>query len=225
MIEAVILAGGLGTRLKSISGDIPKPMVKVGSQPFLYHLMQKLESDGIEKIVLSLSYMASYIIEKVKLDKPVDIPCEFVIEEQRLGTGGAIKFASLKINSSKFIVLNGDTFLDINFKEFIEKSNDSDLFISAVHVDDVSRYGTLDIDQNENVIAMIEKGRKGAGYINSGAYIVSKEDISSFSEEVFSFEEAFIPVFDKKFKAYKSEAYFIDIGIPEDYKKACEKFS
>lgn len=224
MYDVVILAGGLGTRLKSVSGDIPKPMVDISGKPFLYRLMKYLEEQGVQKIILSLSYKADYIIDRVVHDNPVNCEVDFVIESEPFGTGGAIKYASSKVTTDKLIVLNGDTYCELNYNNFIEASNGTDLLISGVEISDVSRYGSLDIDENCNVKAMIEKGRQGKGIINSGIYIISKEIISEFPLTKFSFESEFLSKFDGLFKAYVSSTYFIDIGIPEDYYAACEKF-
>ncbi|AWK44320.1 NTP transferase domain-containing protein [Photorhabdus laumondii subsp. laumondii] len=221
MFEAIILAGGQGARLKAVTGDLPKPMVDINGKPFLYRLMKRLEEQGCSKIVLSLCYQADYIIGCIQKDQPVSCEVDFVIEETPLGTGGAIKLASSKINSSKFLVLNGDTMSEINYNSIINFSNDADLVISGVYIDDVSRYGTLKLDEYNNVLAMLEKGLTGKGIINSGIYLIKKDLIRNFPLEKFSFENDFIKNFNGIFKAFVSNGYFIDIGIPEDYYKAC----
>ncbi len=224
MYDVVILAGGLGTRLKSVSGDIPKPMVDISGKPFLYRLMEYLEDQGVQRIILSLSYKADYIIDSVIKDNPVNSKVDFIIENELLGTGGAIKNACKYIEASKFIVINGDTYCELDYKKFIESSLDSDLQISGVEVDDVCRYGSLDIDHDFHVNSIVEKGRQGTGIINSGTYILSKKIIEDYPHDKFSFELDFLPKFTGVFKAFVTKAYFIDIGIPEDYYKACEKF-
>ncbi|EGQ8315348.1 NTP transferase domain-containing protein [Vibrio cholerae] len=224
MYDVVILAGGLGTRLKTISGEIPKPMVDISGQPFLYRLMKYLEQQGVRRIILSLSYRADYIINRVKNDNPVNCEIDFVVEEKPLGTGGAIKLATSKVKTDKFIVLNGDTYCELDYDAFVKVSESSHLLISGVEIEDVSRYGSLQLDNENNVLAMIEKGLSGPGVINSGTYVLYKTSIQSFPQDEFSFETDFLPVFDGVFKAYTSKPYFIDIGIPEDYHKACERF-
>jgi len=224
MYDVVILAGGLGTRLKSVSGDIPKPMVDISGQPFLYRLMNYLENQGVTRITLSLSYKADYIIDRVVEDNPTNCEVNFVVENELLGTGGAIKLACQKTKTKKFIVINGDTYCELDYEKFISSSLNSDIQISGVEIEDVSRYGSLDIDCDCNVKAIVEKGKQGSGIINSGIYILSKEIINKFPLEKFSFESDFLPKFDGVFKAFVSDPYFIDIGIPDDYRKACEKF-
>ncbi len=222
MFEAVILAGGEGTRLKSVTGNLPKPMVSIGGKPFLYKLMQRLEEQGCSKIILSLCYQAEYVIQRVNIDKPVSIKVEFVVEKKPLGTGGAIKLAAKEISSDKFLVLNGDTFLDVDYCSVLECSNATDLLICGVDVKEASRYGTLSIDSDFKVLAMNEKGVAGPGVINSGAYVISTSDIISFEKDSFSFENEYVQAFNGNFKAYISNGYFIDIGIPDDYHKACQ---
>jgi D-glycero-alpha-D-manno-heptose 1-phosphate guanylyltransferase len=223
MFEAVILAGGKGTRLKEVTGDLPKPMVEVSGQPFLYLLMKRLESQGCTHIVLSLCYQAELIINRVLKDKPVTIPVNFSIEETPLGTGGAIKLAATQINSDNFIALNGDTYSEVNYAEVFAFLNTSDLVICGVEVNDVSRYGTLKVDEADNVLGFYEKGRQGSGLINSGCYVINKTNIISVDKVSFSFEQDYVETFVGVFKAHISSGYFIDIGIPEDYFKACER--
>lgn len=224
MFEAVILAGGKGTRLKSITGDIPKPLIDVAGQPFLYWIMKNLESQGCEKIVLSVGYRSEYFVSRVQTDSPVSIEVEFSIESQPLGTGGAVKLSAEKIRGSKFVVLNGDTFLDMDYSQFLRFSSNSDLCMSCARVSDVSRYGAVDLDEQSYVKTFHEKGRSGPGYINSGVYSISKEKILDVSEDCFSFEKAVLSKPGAKILAYPCDGYFIDIGIPEDYGKACEDF-
>jgi len=223
MFEAVILAGGQGTRLKSVTGVLPKPMVDVNGTPFLYRLMQRLESQGCSLIVLSLCYRAEFIIECIQRDVPVKCKVEFAREKYPLDTGGAIKYASRFITAEKFVVLNGDTYSDISLKELFQYSHGCHLVITGVNIEDVSRYGTLELDDTFNVLSLNEKGRAGLGVINSGTYVITTSDIQAYPEEKFSFEQTYVENFKGVFKAFVSEGYFIDIGIPEDYHKLCRK--
>jgi D-glycero-alpha-D-manno-heptose 1-phosphate guanylyltransferase len=223
MFEAVILAGGEGTRLKSVTGALPKPMVEINGLPFVYLLMQRLEKQGCSRIVLSLCYCADYIIDHVEKYAPVVCQVDFAVEKVPMGTGGAIKFSSQFITSEKFVVLNGDTYSDIDYNALVDYACCSDLVISAVRTDDVARYGTLDIDDNHVVLSMNEKGRTGAGIVNSGTYVITTSDIQNYPGDMFSFEQDYIQKFKGKLNAFVSDGYFIDIGIPEDYYKACLK--
>lgn len=221
MFEAVILAGGMGTRLKSVTGELPKPMVDVGGIPFLYRLMKRLESQGCSRIVLSLCYRADFIIEQVTKDMPVKCIVDFAVEELPLDTGGAIKLASKFITKSQFIVLNGDTYCDVDYNELGGSAIKGGLLICAAHVDDVTRYGTLTLDDSNNVLSMNEKAHSGSGLINSGIYVVTTSEIISYNQDKFSFELDFIQKYKGQFKAFITNSYFVDIGIPEDYHKFC----
>ena len=225
MFQSVILAGGFGTRLKSISGDIPKPMVIVGGEPFLYMLMRRLEEQGCEHIVVSLHYRSEYIIEKIEHDKPVSCRVSFCVEETPLGTGGAIKKSSSLISANSFVVLNGDTLCDIDYSELLTAALDVDLIIAAAGVSDVSRYGRLVIDEGKNIIELNEKNNTGPGLINAGTYVVNTKDIQNVTKTSFSFEHDFLPHFRGRIKALLVHGEFVDIGVPLDYNYACKKFS
>jgi len=222
MFEAVILMGGFGTRLKDVSGKTPKPMVVVGNEPFVYLLMKKLEASGCSKIVLSLHYRARYIIEKISSDAPVNCPVVFVVEDEPLGTGGGIKLAAAQITSEYFIAINGDTYCEINYRDFYNQTDDFDLMIAGVHVDNIERYGSLDLDSQLGITALREKGALGAGYINCGTYLINRQMIMDFKSSKFSFEIEFIPQCDFPIRSYLVDSIFVDIGIPEDYFYACE---
>lgn len=221
-MEAIILAGGKGTRLKSVSGDIPKPMVKIKDTPFLYLLMQQLENNDYKKIILSLGYNSEYIIKSVIRDNPVNCDVEFVVENEPLGTGGAIKKACKYINGDKFLVMNGDTYNDVDLKSLYAESKKYDFLLLGVLVKDTSRYGTLLINDNNEVEKFVEKGVSGKGIINSGVYILSKKIIQSFEKNIFSLETDFLCINKYVLNTVISNNYFIDIGIPEDYFKACK---
>lgn len=222
MFEAVILMGGFGTRLKDVSGKTPKPMVLVGNEPFVYMLMKKLEVAGCSKIILSLHYRAGYIIEKIKADVPVNCPVVFVVEDEPLGTGGGIKLAAAQIASEYFIVINGDTYCEINYTDFYSQTGDFDLMIAGVHVENIKRYGSLDLDSQMGITALREKGALGAGYINCGTYLINRKMIMDFKAAKFSFEKDFIPRCAFPIRSYLVDDIFVDIGIPEDYFYACE---
>ena len=225
MFQSVILAGGFGTRLKSVSGSTPKPMMLVGNEPFLYKLMKKLESNGCNKIILSLHYKANEIINQVENDKPVKCKVEFAIEDVPLGTGGAIKNASKYITDKKFLVLNGDTYCEINYSEILKKVDSTVMTILVTKVDDTSRYGRILLDKNLKVLKMSEKVKNTSksGLINAGTYIIDKDAIRNYKDEIFSLEVDFIPINIDKIKAHIIETFFIDIGIPSDYFLACKK--
>ena len=222
MFEAIILAGGFGQRLKEISGDVPKPMIQVGSEPFLYRLMRALESNGCSRIILSLHFKSDFIIDKIQSDRPVGCQIDYVVDDNPLGTGGAIKNASESISGSKFISINGDTYTDIDYLTMFEGAEEGKVTISAIMVEDASRYGSLDVDIHGNLINFREKKSAGRGLINTGTYVIPTKLIRNFELDEFSIESDFFPRFSDSIKVFKTQGLFIDIGVPKDYWKACE---
>ncbi|MFQ5737196.1 MAG: nucleotidyltransferase family protein [Thermodesulfobacteriota bacterium] len=226
--EAVILAGGFGTRLKSVVSDLPKPMADTGGRPFLSCLIDYLAIGGVRRVILSVGYMHETITDYFKTEwNGVEI--RYVVEHKPLGTGGALKAALGAVSGSDVLVLNGDSFLRIDLADFsrfhLEKNGGMTMAVKRMK--DLDRYGTVILD-GETVRDFIEKMRAGAGYINAGVYILNKKrcGLLETDRESFSFEKDFLhkrtgsgSVF-----AYICNEYFIDIGLPEDYMKAKKDF-
>lgn len=225
MFEAVILAGGKGTRLKEITGNVPKTMVEINGVPFLYILMKRLEYYQCSRIILSLGYNADYIIKAISRDKPVKCEVCFVVEDRPLGTGGAIKNASKLAKNQKIMVMNGDSYNDINLYSVYSRAQKYDFVLCGVNVENIARFGSLKLNKDSELVSFNEKKYTGPGIINSGIYIINKNKILKYEKNEFSFEKEFIPLQKDKFKVFVSKEYFIDIGVPVDYAKACEYFS
>ena len=226
MFEAVILAGGQGTRLKEVSGNVPKPLVDVSGEPFLFKLIRRLEEQGCVKIVLSLHYGAHEVIAAVENSLSTTCKIEYVIEESPLGTGGGLKLATTKVSNRNFIAVNGDSWTDLDIHSFTRDmiSPELDVAIAGVQVDDTSRYGALKIDKHTGeLLAMSEKGVSGPGLINSGVYYIRKSTLESFPKKAFSFETDYIGKAGINVHVHMFNGYFIDIGVPEDYFKACRE--
>ena len=221
--QAIVLAGGFGTRLRSVSGETPKPMMAVGGMPFIYHILRRLEACGANSIVLALHYNASQMIDQISRDRPVECDLQFSVERAPLGTGGAIKQAASFLVDESFLVVNGDTYLDIDYFDLKQASVDYELFVGAVYVDDRSRYGALQLSHSGNV-HYVGKGFSSPGPINSGAYVVSRSSILSFQADQFAFEEDYVQHFSGAFGAKIYNTDFIDIGVPEDYFNAMRLF-
>ncbi|HRY32813.1 MAG TPA: nucleotidyltransferase family protein [Bacteroidales bacterium] len=225
-MEAIILAGGLGTRLGNIAGNLPKAMVPVNGKPFLELLIQYLQRHHFEKIILSVGHLKDHIIRYFGSGyQGIDI--SYAIEEQALGTGGGLRLAMNAAIGDEVLVMNGDTFFNVELSGMLRQyRNDSgtDLLMAVKFMDDTSRYGTVVDDGNRKIIRFTEKTAEPApGNINGGIYIVNRDFyLSATQAGSFSLEKDFLPVKMKshKLKAYVSDAYFIDIGIPEDYERA-----
>lgn len=227
--EVIILAGGLGTRLRKVIGETPKPMAAVAGRPFLEHVLNYLRRFNFEHVILSVGYRWESIQSHFG-DSFQGIKISYAIEKQPLGTGGAIKFAMEKCKGNQVMVLNGDTFFEVNLNDFYNSHNDSSADVSLVlrKVNQPDRYGTVSLNESHKVLQFIEK-RKGlvTGLINGGVYLICRRAFESFKLPTkFSVEEEFfaIHLHSLKIQGFISDGYFIDIGVPKDYAKANEKF-
>ncbi|MCF8225213.1 MAG: nucleotidyltransferase family protein [Bacteroidales bacterium] len=221
--EAIILAGGFGTRLQSVVTGVPKPMAPVRNKPFLEYLLNHLIDYGIEHVVLSVGYKAE-MIQSYFGKKFHSMDISYALEKEPLGTGGGIQLAMNDIPGTGTFILNGDTFFDVNLDDLADFhfSNQSDLTVSAKIMKDSSRYGTLEV-KGTLVTDFKEKGTVTSGMINGGVYITRTNIFRKFDmPSKFSFEKDFLEKKLQKLKicAMSSNAYFVDIGIPEDYERA-----
>lgn len=225
MKQAIILAGGFGTRLQSVVADVPKPMAPVAGKPFLAYLLQFAHKHGIKKVVLSVGYKHETIVDYFGTQYK-DIQLEYAIETQPLGTGGGIKLALEKCEAENVYVINGDTFFDISMHDLEEMhlANQSDLTIAVKYMQDFDRYGCIAFDEKGKITSFEEKQKRKEGFINGGIYLLSKSFLMGLDlPEKFSFEQAVMEHYYKSRNFYvfegSSDRYFIDIGIPEDYER------
>ena len=219
-MEAIVLAGGLGTRLRSVVSDLPKPMAPIGNKPFLEYILKYLQKNGITRAILSVGYKWETIKEYFGY-KWENIELVYSVEDEPLGTGGAIKKAMKQLKTGQVYIINGDTFFDVDLKSLVLEDN-SKLILSLKHMINFDRYGCVESDDNNLVKAFTEKGYRESGNINGGIYLASKNIFDNFDlDEKFSFEEFMQVNFEElKISVKVFENYFIDIGIPEDYEKA-----
>lgn len=227
-MKAIILAGGYGTRLKERVQDIPKPMASVAGRPFLEYILDPIINSGIEEIILSVGYRAEVITAHFKHTYR-DTPISYAIESEPLGTGGAIAHALKRQNDQAFIAINGDSFIDIDYSKLLSwyRNVSSPIAMVLKTVDDVSRYGSV-IVSNGIVIDFLEKGNSGSGLINAGVYILTPRIFDQFGfAGKFSLESDLLQKHCAELtaSAYITDAFFIDIGIPEDYDRAQNELS
>ena len=220
----LILAGGLGTRLKGVIGSIPKPMASIAGKPFLWWLIKSLESASVHEVFLSVGYQKEIIKEYFGAQFN-NIQLKYIEEADPLGTGGAIIKASSYIDDEAFLVMNGDTFATCNLDRFvtINKNLAADLGLALYEVDNVSRYGAVMCSPSDRVIGFLEKGANGPGLINAGTYYINKQVFKNYDlTEKFSFEADFLQknISDLKIYGMNVVQNFIDIGIPEEYERA-----
>lgn len=227
---AIILAGGFGTRLQTVVNDVPKPMAPINNLPFLNYILFYLKHFGIKKVVLSTSYLSHKISDYYK-NQFNGIDITYTIEKEPLGTGGGIRLAMENCLEHEILVLNGDSFFDFNLNEFYKEhlTHQSDFSLALRQVENASRYGTIELNQSSKIVRFKEKdGQNKPGLINAGVYILNKSLflMNTQGNSVFSIEKDF---YEKQLETlnifgFKHEGYFIDIGIPEDYKKAQDDF-
>jgi D-glycero-alpha-D-manno-heptose 1-phosphate guanylyltransferase len=227
--EAIILAGGLGTRLREVVSDVPKSMALINGRPFLDYQLKYLEMWGIEHVILSVGYKRE-VIQNYFGDHFSSLRIDYAIEEEPLGTGGGIQKALDFVEGNGVFVFNGDTFFEVNLNRLFQfkRIKDADFSMVLRFVDDVNRYGCVEMDDDFRIVGFKEKGSlSGEGFINGGVYYFNKTYLESFDfPDKFSIEKDF---FEKHFSeermfGYRCHSYFLDIGIPEDYKKAQHEF-
>lgn len=222
--EAIVLAGGLGTRLQSVLPDIPKCMAPVHEKPFLTYVFDFLITQQISKVILSVGYRKEQIISYFG-NCYRSLSLEYSIENEPLGTGGAIKLAlSLCANDNVFVI-NGDTYFvpDFTSMQKLHNEKSADITIAVKHLLDTRRYGLVIYDETGRISDFREKDMdSGSGWINGGVYIINRQLLESFSEQKFSIENDVFKVSCSALymQAFKTEAFFLDMGIPDDYDKA-----
>jgi D-glycero-alpha-D-manno-heptose 1-phosphate guanylyltransferase len=226
--EAIILAGGLGTRLRSVVAELPKCMANVAGRPFLYYVIKQLQNQGIEKFIFSLGYKYE-MIETYIATEFSTINAQFVVEQEPLGTGGAIKLACAAATEKNVLVLNGDTMFSIDVQKLAAAhiSFGADCTLSLKPMQQFDRYGVVELNADASIASFKEKQFYEKGLINGGVYALQT---SHFLQEQlpqkFSFEKDYLEKYFNQRKMYGNiqDVYFIDIGIPEDYQRAQTEF-
>jgi D-glycero-alpha-D-manno-heptose 1-phosphate guanylyltransferase len=222
--QAIILAGGLGTRLRSVVSELPKCMAPVAGNPFLHYVIAHLQQEGINSFIFSVGYKSESIISFIK-DNYSNIDFQFSIEEEPLGTGGAIKLALEKTSEKNVLVCNGDTLFKINVEQLnnFHLQHNSDCTLSLKPMNNFDRYGVVELNNDSLVISFKEKQFYNKGLINGGVYALNIENfLNKNLPDKFSFEKDYLEKFVNEEKMYGlvQDEYFIDIGIPEDYERA-----
>lgn len=227
-MEVIILAGGLGTRLRSEVKDVPKCMAPVAGKPFLWYLLKNLTKyPEITRVILSVGYLCEVIFEWVEQAKEeFSFEFDYAIEEQPLGTGGGIKLALEKVKDECVFVLNGDTYFAVDLMKLYKAHciNKKAITLSLKPMEKFDRYGNVEIENaTGTILSFNEKKYCEKGLINGGIYVISKNaTLFEGLSEKFSFEtEVLEPQCARhQLLGVVQNGYFIDIGIPEDYKKA-----
>lgn len=237
MTSAIILAGGLGTRLRSVVSDLPKPLAPIHGRPFLEYQMDYWISQGVDSFILSLGYLHNKIIDYFGTTYRT-AKLEYVIEETPLGTGGGLLLAINKAKDREFtLVINGDTFFEVDLQELTKfaKERDADWTFALFETNDFERYSGIKIDKTKKIIQIgIKSNNKDIAYANGGVYLIKtgllfnenlrqrfQSNINiSLEKEIFSY----LINTNAKLFGYLSKGEFLDIGTPLDYKKSFELF-
>jgi len=224
-LKAVLLVGGLGTRLRSVLPSTPKVLASVGKRSFLQLLVAQLRSQGIRRLVMSTGYLADQIENEFGDGRALDVTIEYSKEEQPLGTAGAIRLAQdLLRDAPEFLVMNGDSFLEVDFRKLMDFHRDHQAVatIAVRRVENTCRYGTVLVDAKGRVIGFAEKASSDVpGVVNGGVYIFNHAVLQYLPELSGSLERDVFPrLLDQGVYAQEQHGMFIDIGTPADYLRA-----
>ncbi len=222
-IDAIVLAGGRGTRLSSVVSDRPKVLADVGGRPFIAYLLDLLQGAGVRRTVLSVGYMAD-LVEDCIGTRHGSMEIAYSREEQPLGTGGGVQLATRLVRSDPVIALNGDSYCHLDVPSLVQFHSErgSHGTLSLFHVSDTSRYGRVKLDDAQQVIGFQEKMTGKPGYINAGIYLLSQALLQSIpGGRAVSLEHDIFPSWaGGGLYGFECPGPFLDIGTPESYSQA-----
>lgn len=227
--EAIILAGGHGTRLRSITGDVPKPMALIRGKPFLTYQLGYLAHSGIVRAILAVGYQHE-AFRSYLTDAYHTVELVYSIEDEPCGTGGGILKALDYVTRNEVLVMNGDSFYEINLMDFytFHHARQSLLTIALGYQQDTSRFGRVTFNDHYQITGFTEKGQDPeGGWINRGLYLIETNFYREHSHmQRFSLENDFLPgcLASRMIHGFPAEGYFIDIGTPESYRRAEDEF-
>ena len=227
-MEAILLCGGLGTRLRSVVSDRPKPMADIAGKPFLHYLVKMLSESGGKHLIFALGYMGEQIEAYFQSGEDYGLSISYSYEDSPLGTGGAIRNALSKVSAENVLVLNADTYFHTDYESLLREQikNKAAMTIASRKIEDISRYGAILKDESGRILRWNEKMSSDQaeapcpGEINGGIYVMQKSLIEKIPEGKQSLENDCIPAWLEDglyLQAVPSDGYFMDIGIPEDY--------
>ena len=227
-MQAIVLAGGLGTRLRLAVPDLPKPMAPVAGRPFLAWVLDRLVEAGFASAVLAVGYRHEAILDHFG-GRYRGLPLYYSVEQTPLGTGGAMRLAAGHLAAGPVFVLNGDSYLALDYGAMLQAHRHAraPMSLAVCSVPDVSRYGALELN-GDRIQSFLEKGRAGPGFINAGVYLLAPEILQQIpADEPFSFEQQLLVprVQEIRTVAFLTDGLFIDIGVPEDYAHAQQLFT
>lgn len=222
--EAIVLAGGMGTRLRSVLTDLPKPMAPIVDKPFLEYVLNQLHATGFKKVIFSVGYKWE-LIQAHFGSNFKGMTIAYAVENVPLGTGGGIRLAFEQTTGQNVCVFNGDTMFKLDIQSFYAQhiANDAMMSIALKPMENFDRYGTVACNEGHRITVFEEKKQTAKGLINAGVYLINRElwkevDVT----QNFSFEKDIMERYLEtlRFMGFAFDAYFIDIGIPADYAQA-----
>jgi len=224
-MKIIVLAGGLGTRLRGILGTLPKSLAPIGNKPFLEYLLRFIVKQKFRDVIIATGFGAEEIERKIGDGSLLGLQVNYTYEKELFGTGGAIKLAETMIDSDDFIVMNGDTYLEVNLDDMLRfhRARGALATMALAYKENTGRYGSVRIDKDNKIIAFIEKDDEGRSrYINGGMYVFRKEILGYIpANKAYSLEREVLPTLvGRGLYGFPGDGYFIDIGIPGDYEKA-----
>ena len=223
--EVVVLAGGLGTRLRSVLRGKPKCLAPVGGRPFLEYLLCFLRGQGVSEVILAVGYLGEQVVEYFGDGRRLGLQLRYSFEEASLGTAGALRLAGQLLQGSRVVVVNGDSIAEVPLKSMLEYHVEKGALatVALTKVRDVARYGAVKLDTAGQVVRFTEKSSGGEGWVNAGVYALERSVIDhiphkwpvSLEHEVFGNLAGSSALY-----GYPFDGYFIDIGTPEAYRQA-----
>ena len=220
---AAVLAGGLGTRLREVTGALPKVLAPVAGKPFLAHVLDMLRNAGVPKVILCTGYGAAFVRETFGTEHE-GMPLEYSEEKEPLGTGGALRLAAEGLSSAGLLVANGDTCCVADIRAFHAWSIDhgARAALLLAHVEDAGRYGRVEVDDKGHILRFGEKESAAPGWVNAGFYYIETELLRAIpaGRSVSIERETFPSWLSRRLYGYRAEARFLDIGTPESYAEA-----
>lgn len=221
-VTAAVLAGGFGTRLRSVVSDLPKVLAPVNGRPFLAYLLERLERAGVKETVLLVGFKAD-MVQAAFGDRFGAMRVAYSTETEPLGTAGAVRLALPLLTNQTVLMMNGDSYCDLDFSAFLRchREHDGGATLTLTHVDNASRFGRVHVDTADRVVRFEEKDPVPApGWINAGIYLFQRELIEGIATgKAVSLERDVLPewVAKQKVRAFRGGGRFIDIGVPESY--------
>jgi D-glycero-alpha-D-manno-heptose 1-phosphate guanylyltransferase len=228
-MKLLVLAGGFGTRLRTVVKDLPKPLAPIGNEPFLKLQIKQWLSQDVTSFIFLLHYKANLIIDFIKAEQSDLLSgCEvqYLVESAPMGTGGAVAHAVARLQlEEELLVVNADTWLGGGMKDMRASSAPA---LALVHVTNTARYGTVEFNENRLVSSFKEKNLSASpGWINAGLYRINPLDFAASANDPFSLENTYFPKLAAKgvLQAVPLSTEFVDIGIPEDYHRLCRQLN